>query len=80
MAIKCKLNVGLIGLFLFFQDIDRFPCGDLTLIGERGVGLSGGQRSRLSLARALYRNADVYLLDDPLGAVDPSVCRHLFQE
>ena len=54
--------------------------GDLTLVGERGVTLSGGQRARISLARAVYRDADVYLLDDPLSAVDPEVARHLFEK
>jgi ABC-type multidrug transport system fused ATPase/permease subunit len=44
--------------------------GDLTQIGERGVTLSGGQRQRVNLARALYADLDIYLLDDPLSAVD----------
>ena len=43
------------------------------MIGERGINLSGGQKSRIALARAVYRDADVYLLDDPLGAVDANV-------
>ena len=59
-------------------DIAGFPHGDATLIGERGVTLSGGQRARLGLARALYVDADVYLLDDPLSAVDTRVARILF--
>jgi len=42
-----------------------------TMIGERGVNVSGGQKARISLARAIYSNADIYLLDDPLSAVDP---------
>ncbi|EDW77876.2 uncharacterized protein Dwil_GK24718 [Drosophila willistoni] len=54
--------------------------GDKTIVGERGAGLSGGQRARISLARAVYRQADVYLLDDPLSAVDTHVGRHLFDE
>ncbi len=53
--------------------------GDLTLVGERGVTLSGGQKSRVSLARAVYRQADIYLLDDPLSAVDTVVAKHLFE-
>lgn len=53
-------------------------CGDQTLVGERGVTLSGGQKARLSLARAVYRNSDVYFLDDPLSAVDAAVGRHIF--
>lgn len=56
------------------------PNGDSTMIGDRGVSLSGGQRARVSLARALYMEADVYLLDDPLSAVDAVVSRHLFQK
>ena len=54
--------------------------GDLTLIGERGVTLSGGQKARVNLARAVYHEADIYLLDDPLSAVDASVGKHLFDE
>ncbi|KAJ9073003.1 hypothetical protein DSO57_1021223 [Entomophthora muscae] len=59
-------------------DLKRLPSGDMTYIGERGVTLSGGQRARVSLARAIYRQADLYILDDPLSAVDPNVGRHLF--
>ncbi|XP_017000065.2 probable multidrug resistance-associated protein lethal(2)03659 [Drosophila takahashii] len=54
--------------------------GDGTIVGERGASLSGGQRARICLARAVYRKADVYLLDDPLSAVDTHVGRHLFDE
>lgn len=64
----------------FLQDIELMPNGDATLIGDRGVSLSGGQRARVSLARALYIDADVYLLDDPLSAVDAAVSRHLFEK
>ena len=52
----------------------------MTLVGERGVTLSGGQKARVNLARAVYREADVYLLDDPLSAVDTAVGRHLFEK
>ena len=45
--------------------------GDSTLVGERGLTLSGGQKARVSLARAVVQNKDIYLLDDPLSAVDP---------
>jgi len=61
------------------KDIQRFPKGDLTEIGQRGVILSGGQRARVSLARAIYSDADIYLLDDPLSAVDAKVGKHLFE-
>ncbi len=60
------------------QDLKLFVDGDLTLVGERGVTLSGGQKARVSLARAVYRQADIYLLDDPLSAVDTVVSKHLF--
>ena len=52
----------------------------MTLVGERGVTLSGGQKARVNLARAVYRQADVYLLDDPLSAVDTAVSKHLFEK
>ena len=55
------------------SDIAILPNGDQTLIGERGVTLSGGQKQRVSLARAVYADADVYLLDDSLSAVDAHV-------
>ncbi len=48
--------------------------------GERGVNLSGGQKQRVNLARAVYSNADVFLLDDPLSAVDARVAKHIFRE
>lgn len=51
------------------KDFDQFPRGDQTIVGERGNSLSGGQKARINLARAVYRDADVYLLDDPLSAV-----------
>ena len=54
--------------------------GDSTLVGDRGVALSGGQRARVTLARACYRKAGLYLLDDPLSAVDAEVGRHLFKQ
>ena len=51
-----------------------------TQIGERGVNISGGQKARISLARACYSNADIYLLDDPLSAVDSRVAKSLSQD
>ncbi|CAH3144489.1 unnamed protein product [Pocillopora meandrina] len=62
------------------DDFHQFPDTDQTLVGQRGVVLSGGQRARVSLARAVYANADVYLLDDPLSAVDFKVGRHIFEK
>ncbi|KAH7046339.1 P-loop containing nucleoside triphosphate hydrolase protein [Linnemannia elongata] len=59
-------------------DIDMLPAEDLTEIGERGINLSGGQKQRVSLARAAYQDADIYLLDDPLSAVDAHVDQHLW--
>lgn len=56
------------------------PNGDLSLVGDRGQSLSGGQKARVNLARAVYRDADIYLLDDPLSAVDATVGRHLFEK
>ncbi|KAL4375617.1 hypothetical protein HN51_009570 [Arachis hypogaea] len=62
------------------KDLELFPYGDLTEIGERGVNLSGGQKQRIQLARALYQNADIYLLDDPFSAVDAHTATNLFKE
>ena len=62
------------------RDIAVFPNGDLTTIGARGVLLSGGQKARVALARAVYMDADIYLLDDPLSAVDAKVRRRTFEK
>ncbi|EDV59380.2 uncharacterized protein Dere_GG23434 [Drosophila erecta] len=62
------------------RDFDLLPLRDNTIVGERGASLSGGQRARISLARSVYRKASIYLLDDPLSAVDASVARHLFKQ
>ncbi|KAG1673331.1 Multidrug resistance-associated protein 4 [Nymphon striatum] len=62
------------------MDICQMPDGDETIVGERGIKLSGGQRARVSLARALYYDADIYLLDDPLSAVDAEVGNHLYSQ
>lgn len=61
-------------------DLKILPAGDQTEIGGRGVNLSGGQRARVSLARAVYSRADVYFLDDPLSAVDAHVGKKIFEE
>ncbi|KAF9428224.1 hypothetical protein BGZ94_003045, partial [Podila epigama] len=60
-------------------DLEILAAGDQTEIGERGINLSGGQKQRLSLARAAYQDADIYLLDDPLSAVDAHVDQHLWK-
>lgn len=59
------------------EDLEMFPSGDLSFVGERGITLSGGQRARVALARAIYSNADIYLFDDPLSAVDAKVGAHI---
>ncbi|GAB0192161.1 ATP-binding cassette sub-family C member 2 [Grus japonensis] len=61
------------------QDLELLPAGDQTEIGEKGINLSGGQKQRVSLARAVYSNADIYILDDPLSAVDAHVGKYLFE-
>ncbi len=62
------------------RDFTLFPQGDQTTVGERGISLSGGQKARINLARCLYVDADIYLMDDPLSAVDTHVGRHLFDK
>lgn len=62
------------------HDLSGLTHGDQTEVGERGVSLSGGQKARINLARALYQEADVYLLDDPLSAVDTQVARYIFDQ
>ena len=60
------------------KDFNLFPNGDSTMMGKRGISLSGGQKARVNLAQALYIDADIYLLDDPLSAVHTHVGRYLF--
>ncbi|KAJ2735113.1 ABC transporter C member 13 [Coemansia sp. BCRC 34962] len=59
------------------DDLEMWPSGDMTVIGENGMNISGGQRARLALARTVYSKADIYFLDDPLSAVDAIVKRHI---
>ncbi|MGH0130137.1 UNVERIFIED_CONTAM: hypothetical protein FKN15_041188 [Acipenser sinensis] len=61
-------------------DLEILPAGDETEIGEKGVNLSGGQKQRVSLARAVYCDCAIYLLDDPLSAVDAHVGKHIFDK
>lgn len=60
------------------KDIENFPHGDLTEIGQRGLNMSGGQKQRIQLARAVYNEADIYLLDDPFSSVDAHTAATLF--
>ncbi|XP_004434776.1 PREDICTED: canalicular multispecific organic anion transporter 2 [Ceratotherium simum simum] len=61
-------------------DLEVLPGRDQTEIGEKGINLSGGQRQRVSMARAVYSAADIFLLDDPLSAVDSHVAKHIFDQ
>ncbi|NXY91217.1 MRP5 protein, partial [Alcedo cyanopectus] len=90
ISIGGKKQVFLLHISLFFRyntvlngcclrpDLAILPNGDLTEIGERGANLSGGQRQRISLARALYSDRSIYILDDPLSALDAHVGNHIF--
>ena len=62
------------------QDLLIFPHGDQTEIGEKGVNLSGGQKARLAIARAVYNDSDIYIFDDPLSALDAYVGMNLFNQ
>ncbi|KAJ0099462.1 hypothetical protein Patl1_20292 [Pistacia atlantica] len=62
------------------KDLELLPYGDQTEIGEGGINLSGGQKQRIQLARALYQDADIYLLDDPFSAMDAHTATSLFNE
>ena len=59
------------------QDLNSLTGGDLTEIGEKGVNLSGGQKARISLARAMYCDNDIYILDDPISALDAHVGKNI---
>ncbi|KAJ2103667.1 hypothetical protein GGI16_002924, partial [Coemansia sp. S142-1] len=59
------------------HDLESWPDSDMTMIGECGISISGGQRARLALARTVYSQVDIYMLDDPLSAVDAHVKRHI---
>ncbi|CAK4072405.1 unnamed protein product, partial [Aphanomyces euteiches] len=61
-------------------DLESFPAGDQTEIGQKGLNLSGGQKARISLARACYSDADIFLLDAPLAAVDAIVANEIFNK
>ena len=72
-----KLNEAIEASY-FMKDLESFPQGINTVIGERGINISGGQKTRISLARAIYSNADIYLLDDPLSTVDSNMAFRIF--
>lgn len=76
-ADRYKLALDASGLL---PDLRLLPNGDQTQIGERGINLSGGQRHRVALARALYNQAEIYLFDDPLSALDPQVANYVFDQ
>ncbi|CAD8164668.1 unnamed protein product [Paramecium octaurelia] len=77
-TIKRNILFGFVSKSLLESDLSLMKFQDLTEIGERGTTLSGGQKARLSLARALYQQADLYLFDDPLSAVDANVAKNIF--
>ncbi|XP_037529829.2 ATP-binding cassette sub-family C member 3 [Rhipicephalus sanguineus] len=62
------------------NDFNKLQAGDMTEVGEKGTNLSGGQKQRISLARAVYSQSDIYLLDDPLSALDPVVGSRVFRD
>ncbi len=70
-----KLN-----FFVWQKDLKIIPNGENAYIGEKGVNLSGGQRARISIARALYSDAQIYLFDDPLSALDANVAKNIFDK
>lgn len=61
------------------KDFEQFAQRDMTLVGDKGASLSGGQKARINLARAVYRDMDIYLFDDPLSAVDIHVSKTLYE-
>ena len=62
------------------QDFELFKSGDLTQLSDKGNNLSGGQKARLTIARAVYTNADIYLFDDPFSALDVYVGKNIFEK
>ena len=75
-----KMYWEVIRVCMLRSDLQILPGGDLTEIGERGINLSGGQKARVNIARAIYSEADIYLFDDPLAALDQYVGKTLFEE
>ena len=62
------------------RDLEILPAGDSTEIGEKGIHLSGGQKARVSLARAVYSEAEIILMDDPISALDANAKKKIFKE
>lgn len=62
------------------KDLEILPAGDMTEIGEKGINLSGGQKARVSLARAVYADCDIVLMDDPISALDANVRKQIFKQ
>jgi ATP-binding cassette, subfamily C (CFTR/MRP), member 1 len=62
------------------KDLEILPAGDMTEIGEKGINLSGGQKARVSLARAVYADSDIILMDDPISALDANVRKQIFKQ
>ena len=60
-------------------DLAIMPAGDMTEIGEKGINLSGGQKARLALARAIYTRPDIVIMDDPISALDTDVRKKIFE-
>ncbi|XP_038076866.1 ATP-binding cassette sub-family C member 9-like [Patiria miniata] len=75
-----KRYKGVLDACALLPDIDILPAGDKTEIGEKGINLSGGQKQRVSVARTIYADRDIIILDDPLSALDVHVGRQLFEE
>jgi ATP-binding cassette subfamily C (CFTR/MRP) protein 4 len=75
-----ELYVNTINSCCLIKDFEGMKDADRTMVGDKGFTLSGGQRARISLARAVYSQADIYLLDDPLSAVDPEVASNIFNQ
>ena len=62
------------------QDLEIFPDKDLTMLGEKGVNLSGGQKVRLAIARSQYADKDIVIMDDPISALDIHVGKKIMEE
>ncbi|XP_076314216.1 LOW QUALITY PROTEIN: ATP-binding cassette sub-family C member 10-like [Tachypleus tridentatus] len=73
-----KKYKGVLEACALLDDLKELHAGDETEVGERGITLSGGQKARIALGRAVYQDFDIYLLDDPFSAVDPHIAEHLF--